>query len=139
MKNVEVYKLGLEEGREARDQIVNICWIIEKARELQKKICFIDCTKAFDYVDHSKLWKILKEMEYQTTLPVFWETCLKVKKQQLEPDVEQWSGSKLGKEYIKLAKEYCHPAYLNSMQSTSCICQAGWSTSWNQVCQEKYQ
>ena len=62
---------GFRKGTGTRDQIVNICWIIEKARELQKKICFIDCTKAFDYVDHSKLWKILKEMEYQTTLPVF--------------------------------------------------------------------
>ena len=62
---------GFRKGKGTRDQIANICWIIEKARELQKKICFIDCTKAFDYVDHSKLWKILKEMEYQTTLPVF--------------------------------------------------------------------
>ena len=51
-------------GRRSRDQIANICWIIEKTREFQKNIyfCFIDCTKAFDCVDHNKLWKILQEM-----------------------------------------------------------------------------
>ena len=55
---------GFRKGRETRDQIANICWIIEKAREFQKNIycCFIDYTKAFDYVDHNKLWKVLKEM-----------------------------------------------------------------------------
>ena len=66
----------------------------------QKNIyfCFIDFTKAFDYVDHNKLWKILKEMGNQTTLPVFWETCMRVKKHQLEAYTEQLTGSKLGKE-----------------------------------------
>ena len=54
-------------GRGTRDQIANIRWIIKKAREFQKNICFIDCVKAFHCVDHNKLWKILKEMEYQTT------------------------------------------------------------------------
>ena len=53
---------GFRKGRGARDQIVNICWITEKAREFQKNICFIDYAKAFDCVDHNKLWKILKEM-----------------------------------------------------------------------------
>ena len=55
---------GLSTGRGTRDQMTNICWIIEKAREFQKKIyfCFIDYAKAFDYVDHNKLWKILKNM-----------------------------------------------------------------------------
>ena len=59
-----MFKLVLEEGRGTRDQIAKICWIIEKAREFQKDInfCFIDYAKAFDCVDHSKLWKILKEM-----------------------------------------------------------------------------
>ena len=77
---------------------------MEKAREFQKNIyfCFTDYAKAFDYVDHNKLWKILKEWQYQTTLHVSWETCMKVKKQQLEPDVEQWTDSKLGKEYDRL-------------------------------------
>ena len=66
----------------------------EKAREFQKNIyfCFTDYAKAFDSVDHSKLWK--KRWEYQTTLSAPWETCMQVKKQQLEPDMEQWTGSK---------------------------------------------
>ena len=83
-------------GRGARDQIVNICWIIEKAREFQKNIyfCFIDYTKAFDCVDHSKLWKILKEMWIQTTLSASWETWMQVKKQLLEPDMEKHTVSK---------------------------------------------
>ena len=59
-----------------------------------------------------------KRQEYQTTLPASWETCIQNKKQQLELDMEQQTGSKLGKEYIKAV--YCHPAYLTYMQSTSC-------------------
>ena len=110
---------GFRKGRGTRDQIANICWIIEKAREFQKNIyfCFIDFAKAFDCVDHNKLWKILKEWEYQTTWPASWETCMQVRKQQLELDMKQQTGSKLEKEYIKAV--YCHPAYLTSMQSTS--------------------
>ena len=62
---------GFRKGRVIRDQIANIHWIVQKAREFQKNICFcfIDYAKAFDRVDHNKLWKILKEVEYQTTLP----------------------------------------------------------------------
>ena len=59
-----------------------------------------------------------KRWEYQTTLPVSWETRVQAKKQQLEPDTEQWTGSKLGKEYVKAV--YYHPAYLIYMQSISC-------------------
>ena len=58
---------GFRKGKETRDQIANIHWIIEKAREFQKNICFIDYAKAFDCVDHNKLWKILQRWEYQTT------------------------------------------------------------------------
>ena len=78
-------QVGFRKGRETRDQIANICWIIEKASEFQKNIyfCFIDYAKSFDCLDHSKLWKILQEMEYQTTLPASWEICMQVKKQQL--------------------------------------------------------
>ena len=57
-------QVGFRKGRGTRDQIANICWIVEKARKFQKNIyfCFIDYVKAFDYVDHNQLWKILKEM-----------------------------------------------------------------------------
>ena len=63
-------------------------------------------------------WKILKGMGIPDHLPASCETCLHIKKQQLEPDMEQWTGSKLGKEYVKAV--YCYPAYLTYMQSTSC-------------------
>ena len=64
---------GFRKGRGTRDQIVSIHWIIEKGRKFQKNIfCFTDYAKAFDCVDHNKLWKILKEWEYQTTIPATW-------------------------------------------------------------------
>ena len=87
---------GFRKGRGARDQIANIHWITEKAREFQKNIyfCFIDYAKAFDCVDHNKLQKILKEMGILETWLVSWETYMQVKKQQLELDMEQQTGSK---------------------------------------------
>ena len=87
---------GFRKGRGTRDQIANIRWIIEKARGFQKNIyfCFINYAKAFDCVDHNKLWKILKRWEYQTTWPASWETYMQVRKQQLELDMEQQTGSK---------------------------------------------
>ena len=68
---------------------------MEKAREFQKNIyfCLIDYAKAFDCVDHNKL-ENSERWEYQTTWPASWETCMQGKKQQLEPDMEQWTGSK---------------------------------------------
>ena len=90
------FQAGFRRGRRTRDQIANIQWIIEKAREFQKNIyfCFTGYAKAFDCVDHNKLWKVLKEMEYQTTQPASWEICMQVRKQQLELDMEQQTGSK---------------------------------------------
>ena len=87
---------GFRKGRGTRDQIADIRWIIKKAREFQKNIyfCFIDYAKAFDCVDHNKLWKFWKKWEYQTTWPVSWETRMRVRKQQLELDMEQQTGSK---------------------------------------------
>ena len=91
---------------------------MEKAREFQKNIYFffIDYAKAFDCVDHNKLWKILR-WEYQTTWSASWEICMQVRKQQLELDMEQQTGSKYKKEIVKAV--YCHPVNLTSMQSTS--------------------
>ena len=90
---------GFSKGRGTRDQIVNIHWITEKAREFQKNIyfCFIDYAKASDFVDHNKLWncgKFCKRWEYQTTLSASGEICMQVRKQQLELDMEQQTGSK---------------------------------------------
>ena len=75
-------------GRGIRDQIANICWIIEKARKFQKNtyFCFTDSAKTFYCVDHNKLWKTLKEMGIPDRLLA---SCMQLKKQQLEPDMEQ--------------------------------------------------
>ena len=102
---------GFRKGRGIRDQIVNIHQIIEKAREFQKNIyfCFIDYTKVFVWIT-TNCGKFLKRWEYQTTWPASSKTCMQVKKQQLELKMEQWTGSKLGKEHVKAL--YCHPAYL---------------------------
>ena len=87
---------GFRKGRGTRDQIANIRWIMEKAREFQKNIyfCFVDYAKAFDCVDHKKTGKFFKRWEYQTTWPASWEICIQVKKQQLELYMEQQTGSK---------------------------------------------
>ena len=111
---------GFSKGRGSRNQIANIYWIIKKAREFQKNIYFyfIDYAKAFDCVDHNKRWKILQEMGIPDHLTcLLQKTCTQVKKQQLELDMEQQTGSKSEKEYVKAV--YCHPAYLTSMRSTS--------------------
>ena len=84
---------------------------MEKAREFQKNIyfCFIDYAKAFDCVDHNKLCKLWEKIwEYQITWPASWEICMQVRKQQLELYMEQQTGPKSGKEYIKAV--YFHPA-----------------------------
>ena len=113
-----VVQAGFRKGRRTRDQIASICWI-KKAREFEKNIyfCFIDYTTAYDCVDHNKLWKILKDRNTRPPdLPLEKPVC-KVRKQELELDMEQQTGSKSGKEYVKAV--YCHPAYLIYMQSTS--------------------
>ena len=129
---------GFREDRGTRDQIANICWILEKAREFQKNIyfCFIDYSKAFVWIT-TNCGKFFKRWEYQTTLPASWKICMQVTKQQLEPDMEQQTGSRLGKEYVKAA--YCHSDYLTYMQSISWKRQAGWMTCCNQDCWEKCQ
>ena len=114
---------GFRKGRGTRDQIANIHWIIEKAREFQKSMyfCFIDYAKAFDCVDQNKLWKILQEMGVPDHL-----TCpLRNLYAGQEVTVKTGHGTTdwLGKEYIKVV--YCHPVYLAYMQSTIVKCGAG--------------
>ena len=117
-----MYKAGLEKAVEPENKLPASVGLWKKAREFQKNIhfCFIDYAKSFDYVDHYKLWKILKEMRIPDYL-----TCLLsnlyMSQEEAESNMEQWTSSKLGKEYIKAV--YCHFAFL--MQSTSCEIPAG--------------
>ena len=97
-------------GRGTRNQIANICWIMEKARKFQKNICFIDYVKVFVWITKN-CGKFLKRWEYQTTLPVF----LNILYAEQEATMDWFT---IRKEYSKGV--YCHPAYLTSMQSTSC-------------------
>ena len=102
---------GFRKARGTRDQIANIHWIIEKAREFQTNIyfCFIDYTKALTMWITTKKWKILKEMGIPNHLTCLLRNLMQVKKQQLEPDMKKQTGSKLGKEYVKAV--YYHPVY----------------------------
>ena len=108
---------GFQREKGTNDQIAKICWIIEKAKEFQKNYT----SALLTLLKHLTVWvitncgKFFKRWEYQTTLPVSWETCVQIKNQQLELDKEQQAGSKLRKEFIKYV--YCHPAYLTSVQS----------------------
>ena len=92
----------------------------KKQESFRKNIyfCFIDYAKAFDCVDHNKLWKIFQEIGILDHLSRLLRHLMQIKKQQLEPDKKQQTGSNLAKEYFN--DVYCHPAYLASMQSTSC-------------------
>ena len=91
---------------------------MEKGREFQKNIyfCFIDCAKAFDYVDHNKLWKILTEMGIPDHLACLLRN-LYAGQEATELDMGQQTGSKQEKDYVRAA--HCHPAYFTYMQSTS--------------------
>ena len=110
---------GFRKGRGTRDQIANICWIIEKAREFQKSIyfCFIDYAKAFDCVDHNKLQKILQEMGIPHHLTFLLRNLYADQEATFRTGHGTPDWFKKEKEYIKAA--YCHPTYLTYMQSTS--------------------
>ena len=85
---------GFRKGRRTRDQIANMCWIIEKPREFQKNITFIDYTKALTVRIKANCGKFWKRWEYQTTWPASWEAYIQLRKQQLELDMEQQTSSK---------------------------------------------
>ena len=116
---------GFKKGRGTRNQIANIRWIIEKAREFQKNIyfCFTDYIKTFDCVDHNKLFRILPEMGIPDHQLASWETYVQVRKQQLELDMEQQTGSKFVLHtyiyiyiYITISLYHCS-AYRSSRRS----------------------
>ena len=137
-------KAGFRKDRGTTDQIANICWIIEKAKELQKNIyfCFIDYAKSFDCVDHNKLWKILKELRIPDHL-----TCLlrNLYAGGQEATVRTGHGTidwfQIGKGVHQVV--FCHPAYLTYMQSTSCDASldkalAQIKTSWRNINNYRY-
>ena len=111
---------GFRKGRGNRDQVANIHWIIKKQENFRKTSPSASLTmlKPLTVWITTNRGQFFKRWEYQSILATSWEICMQVKKQQLESDMEQWTGSKLWKEYVKAV--YCHPAYLTYMQSTSC-------------------
>ena len=114
-----VIQAGFRKGRRTRDQIAKIRWIIEKAKEFEENIylCFIDYAKAFDCVDHNKLWKILQEMRIPDQLTCLLRNLYAGQEATVSTGHGTTDWFQIGKEYVKAV--YCHPAYLTSMQSTS--------------------
>ena len=131
---------GFRKGRRIRDQMANICWIIETARDFQKNIyfCFIDDAKAFDCVDHNELWKLLKEMGIPEHL-----TCL-LRNLYASQEATVRSGHRTT-DWFPIGKGVCQGCILSPClfnlyaEYIMKKCWAGKSTSWNQDCQEKYQ
>ena len=113
------FQAGFRKGTGTRDQIANICWIIEKAGEFQKNIyfSFIDYAKAFDCVDHNKLWKILQETGIPDHLTCLLRNLYAGQAATVSTKREM-TGSKLGKAYVNAV--YYHTAYLNYVQNISC-------------------
>ena len=118
-REIPAIQAGFRKGRGTRDQIANICWIMEKAREFQENIyfCFTDCAKAFDCVDHNKLWKILKEMGIPGHLTCLLRNLCAGQEATVRTGHGRTDCFQIGKVYVKAA--YFHPAYLTYVQSTS--------------------
>ena len=121
-------------GRGTRDQIANIHWIIgwnDPKKKKQESSRETSTSASLTTLKPLTVWittnsrKFFKRREYQTTWPASWEVCMQVKEQQLEPDMEQWTGSKLGKENVKAV--YCYLAYLTYMRVHHVKCWTGWS------------
>ena len=132
-----MFKLDLEKAEKTEIKLPKSVGSSKK-KEFQKNVYFffIDYSKAFDCVDHNKLWKILKAMGIPTTWPASWEICMLVKKQQLELDMEQQTGSNMER---SMSSPYTSPCLCNICRVHHEKCWTGWSTSWKLDCQEKYQ
>ena len=138
-------KLALEKAEELEIKLPTSAESLKKQESFRKTSisAWLTMPKPLTVSITINCGKFWKRWEYQTTWPASWETCMQVRKQQLELGMEQQTGSKYEKEYVKAV--YCHPAYLTYMQSTSWEtlgwekCWAGRNTSWNQDCREKYQ
>ena len=116
-ENFQIYKLNLEMTEEPDIKLPKSIWLQKKQENSRKRSPFASWTtlKPLTVWITENCGKFLKRWEYQATLPASWKTCMQVKKKQLGPDKEQWTGSKLGKEYVNAA--YCHLAYLTYMQN----------------------
>ena len=113
-----MFKLVLEKAEEPEIKLPTSAASSKKQESSRNTFCFIDYAKAFDGVDHNKLWTILKEMGMPDHLNCFLRNSYKSQEATVKPDMEQQTCSKLGKEYVKAV--YCHPAYFTYMQSMSC-------------------
>ena len=137
--NFQMFKLVLENAEEPEIKLPTSFWSLKKKESSRKTSisALLTMPKPLTVWITTTCGKFFKRWEYQTTWPASWKIYMQVRKQQLELDMEQQTGSKSGKEYVKAV--YCHLAYLTSMQSTSWET-LGWRKhSWNQDCQEKYQ
>ena len=117
-ENFQIYKLGLEKAEESEIKLPAFIWSWRKQENSRKTSTSASLSTLKPLCGTQQTGKFLKRWEYQTTLTASWETCMQIKKQQLEPDMEQCTGSKLGKDYVKAV--CCHPVYLTYMQSALC-------------------
>ena len=130
---------GFRKGRGTRNQIANICWIINKAKEFQKNVyfCFVDYTKAFDYVDHKKLWKILQQMGILDHLTCLWRNLYEGQEATVRTGHGTTDWFQIGEGVYQVC--ILSPCLFNICRVYHVKCRAGGSTSWNQDCWKKYQ
>ena len=137
--NFQMFKLDLEKAEEPEIKLPTSAGSLKKQERSRKTSTstLLTMPKPFTVCIKTNCGKFFKRWEYQTTWPASWEICMEIKKQQLELDMDQQTGSKSEKEYVKAV--YCQPAYLTYIQIHHVKCWARWSISWNQDCLEKYQ
>ena len=138
--NFQMFKLDLEKAEESEVKLPTSVGSLKKQASSRKTstLALLIMSKPFTMWTTTNSGKLFKRCEYQTTWPASWEICMQIKKQQLHLDMEQHTGPKSGKEYVKAV--YCHPAYLTYMQSTSWE-NPGWMKHKleSKDCREKYK
>ena len=136
--NFEMFKLDIEKAEEPEIKLSVFIGDHRRGKRIPgKKSTSLSTLKSLTVWIITNCGKFLKRWEYRTTLTASSDPCMQVRRQQLELDMEERTCSKIGKEYIK--NVYCPPAYLTYMPVHHAKCGAGWSTSWNHGCWEKYQ
>ena len=128
-ENFQMHKIGLEKAEEPEIKLSTFAWLLRKQRNCRKTSTSASLITLKPLCVSQQTGKFLKRWRHKTTLPVSWEIWMWVKKQQLEPDMEKQTGSKLGKEYNKGV--YCQYAYLTYTQVPQEKCYAVWITNWN--------